>query len=73
MTRRPRHAVKNRPAETTGGIAGLATAIAAIAGASTELVAIVGTAAGLLPAVVTFLVNHGGISGVLGSLWHGGP
>lgn len=60
-----------RPAETTGGLAGLATALAALLGADTLTVAVVGTAAGLLPAAVTLLVAHGGIRGVLRALWRG--
>lgn len=62
---------KTRPAETTGGIFGAATLIAAALGASIEVVAAVGAAAGLLPAVVTYLVTHGGIRGVLRSIWRG--
>lgn len=63
--------VRTRPAETTGGLAAIATAIAALAGASTTLVAVIGTAAGALPIAVTYLVNHGGISGVVRALWRG--
>lgn len=62
---------RTRPAETAGGLVGVATAIVALAGGSLELVAVVGTAAGLVPSVVTFLVDHGGIRGVLRSLWAG--
>lgn len=62
---------RSRPAETTGGLAAIATAVTALAGAPTGVVAVVGTAAGLLPAAVTLLVTNGGIRGVLRTLWHG--
>lgn len=68
---------RSRPAETTGGIGAVATAIVALAGASPEVVGIVGTLAGLLPAVVTLLVTllvtHGGIRGVARAIWGGRP
>lgn len=69
--RKPTAVAASRPAETTGGLAGLATAVAALLGASVETVAIVGTVAGLLPAAVTLLVAHGGVRGVLRGLWAG--
>ena len=53
--------MRRRPAETGGGIAGVACAIAALLGASTELVAVIGTTAGLLPGAVTWLVATGGL------------
>lgn len=59
MMTRPR----SRPAEATGGLAAVVTAIVALAGASTEVVAIVGTLAGLLPSAVTLLVANGGLRG----------
>lgn len=62
----PAKKAQHRPAEVTGGLAALATAITALAGGGVELVTIIGTAAGLLPAVVTYLVSHGGLLGV----WH---
>lgn len=64
-------AAQNRPAEATGGLAALATAIAALAGGSVELVATIGIAAGLLPAIVTYLVGHGGLLGVWREILHG--
>lgn len=60
-----------RPAETTGGLVGLATAITALLGGSVELVAVIGTVAGLVPAVVTYLVLHGGLLGVWRTVWRG--
>lgn len=63
--------MRSRPAETTGGLGALATAIAVALGASTAVVAAAGIAAGLLPAAVTLLVVHGGVRGVLRALWRG--
>lgn len=60
-----------RPAETTGGIAAAATAVAALLGGSTELVAVIGTLAGLLPALVTAVVANGGVRGVIRVIWRG--
>ncbi|MDQ3276264.1 MAG: hypothetical protein M3Q39_14890 [Actinomycetota bacterium] len=62
---------RSRPAETTGGLAGVATAVAALAGAPVEAVAIVGTLAGLLPSAVTLLVSNGGLRGVWRTLRDG--
>ena len=62
-----------RPAEATGGLAALATAIAYAAGASPGVVAIVGTLAGLLPSAVTLLVANGGIRGAWRRLLNGAP
>lgn len=67
----PKSVARSRPAETTGGLAGLATALAALFGADTATVAIVGTIAGLLPSAVTLLVTHGGVRGVLRAVWRG--
>ncbi len=63
--------MRARPAETAGGLAGVATAVAALLGASTEAVAIVGTVAGFAPGLVTWLVGHGGVRGAVGALWRG--
>lgn len=60
-----------RPAETAGGLFGAVTVIAAALGASVEVVAAVGAVAGLLPALVTSLVNHGGLRGLARSIWQG--
>lgn len=65
--------VQHRPAEATGGVGALATAIAAIAGADVEVVAAVGIAAGLLPAVVTYMVDHGGLLGTFRLILRGRP
>ena len=63
--------MKSRPAETTGGLAGVACALAALLGADETTIAVVGTLAGLLPAAVTLLVAYGGVRGVLRALWRG--
>lgn len=55
---------RTRPAETTGGLAAVATALAAVFGADATVIAVVGTLAGTLPAVVTWLVTHGGLAGL---------
>lgn len=60
-----------RPAETGGGLAALATGIAAVAGASTTAVALAGVAAGLMPGTITWLVAHGGLRGACTALWRG--
>jgi hypothetical protein len=63
--------MRSRPAEATGGLAAVITAIVALAGGSTEVVAIVGTLAGMLPSAVTLLVTHGGLRGVWRRLMNG--
>lgn len=62
-----------RPAEAVGSLAAAATAAAALLGADATVVAVVGTSAGVLPAVVTYLVSHGGARGVMRALWRGQP
>jgi hypothetical protein len=58
-----------RPAETAGAIAGTGGIVAAL-GAHNWLALGVGFA-GYVPAGVTFLVTHGGVSGALRTLWKG--
>jgi hypothetical protein len=65
--------VRRRPAESAGLLGVIATAVARYAfHTDADLTATVGMIAGGVPAVVTALVAHGGISGWLGDLWHGG-
>jgi hypothetical protein len=56
--------VKKRPAETAGGIAGAALAIAYLAGTrDPQTLTYVGIVAGFLPAVVTAIIDGGGVFG----------
>ncbi|WP_210492278.1 hypothetical protein [Patulibacter sp. SYSU D01012] len=76
MTARQKRLVKApaaRPAETSGVGGGVATILAYVLGASPEVIAALGVIAGALPAVVTWLVAHGGIRGTLRALWRGTP
>ena len=61
---------KARPAETAGAAAGTGGIIAALAAHNWLAVGL--AAVGYLPAVVTFVVTHGGVSGLLRSVWKGG-
>jgi Na+(H+)/acetate symporter ActP len=61
---------KARPAESVAGVGGLGGLIAALV-ADNQLAAILSAVVGFLPAVVTYLVAHGGIRGVLRTLWGG--
>jgi hypothetical protein len=61
---------KARPAESVAGISGIGGLIAAIV-SDNELAAVLSAVVGFLPAVVTYLVAHGGIRGLLRSLWSG--
>ena len=60
-----------RPAEKAGGLGALASAVSLAAGWPVEVVAACGIAAGLLPGLVTYIVDHGGLRGVIRSLWWG--
>lgn len=60
---------KSRPAETAGGAAGLAGVVAGLL--SGEWQVAVAALAGLLPAVVTFVVANGGLAGVWDLIIHG--
>lgn len=61
--------MKARPAETAGAAAGT---VGLAAGIATHDWLAVGVACiGYVPAIVTWLVNHGGIRGALGALWRG--
>lgn len=57
--------VQARPAETGGGLGAAATFTAYALGFSVETVAAVGVIAGLIPAAVSFVVDNGGVRGVL--------
>lgn len=61
----------SRPAEAAGGVGAAATAIALAFDASTAVVGAVGIVAGLVPAVVTWLVANGGVRGAVRRLWRG--
>lgn len=74
MTARQRaliRAPRTRPAEAVAGGGGLIVVIAALIGAPVEVVAAIAGIAGALPAIVTWLVNHGGIRGVFRAIWTG--
>lgn len=60
---------KARPAETAGALAGTGGVVAAIA--SHNWLAVGLACAGYVPAAATFLVAHGGVRGVVRSLWRG--
>jgi hypothetical protein len=60
---------KARPAETAGAVAGTGGIVAALT--THNWLAFGVACAGYVPAAVTFTVNHGGVSGVLRSLWKG--
>lgn len=63
--------MKSRPAETAGGAGSGVVALAVAVGASRPVVAVVGVLAGLVPALVTLLVNTGGIRGAITLIWKG--
>lgn len=63
--------MRNRPAETAGGLGAAATAVAALLGASTETVAAIGVVAGVLPGGVTWIVKNGGLRGLFWRFWRG--
>lgn len=61
--------IKARPAETAGAAVGTGGIIAALA--EHNWLAFGLACAGYLPAVVTFLVTHGGVRGVARLVWKG--
>jgi hypothetical protein len=64
--------VKGRPAESTAGVGAVALLIAYVLGVTDpQVVACLGAGLGLIPAMVTLLVDGGGISGLLRNLWRG--
>ena len=64
-----RKTVTDRPAESAGAASAVVALAAAIA-AGNELAA-VAALVGLVPAAVTFAVNHGGVRGLARALWRG--
>ena len=58
-----------RPAETVGAAAGTGGIIAALAAHNWLAAAL--AAIGYIPALVTFVVVHGGIKGLFNTLWKG--
>lgn len=60
---------KARPAEATGALAGTGGVVAAVAAHNWLAVGL--ACVGYVPAVVTFVVAHGGIRGVARTLWGG--
>jgi len=60
-----------RPAEHAAVGGGLATVLAATLGADTGTVATVAALSSILPHAVTYILTHGGIKGVVSSLWRG--
>lgn len=62
-------AVKTRPAESVGATGGLAGFVIAVAEHNWTAACI--ALVGFLPAIVTFLVENGGIKGELKSIWKG--
>lgn len=63
--------VRRRPAETTTAVGAVVAAYAIVAGASQELAAALVLTVGVLPALVTGLVDAGGIAGIARKLWRG--
>jgi hypothetical protein len=62
---------KARPAETVGAAAGTGGIVAALA--AHNWLALGLACVGYLPAVVTFTVTHGGLSGLWRLVWKGRP
>ena len=64
--------IKERPSESVGlaggGLGAAVSELLHLSASQTRLILIL---VGALPAVVTYLVTHGGIRGTLGKLWHG--
>lgn len=64
--------MKKRPAETAGGLGGIGLAAAYLAGVrDPQALTYVGIVAGFLPAVVTALIDGGGLFGWARALWRG--
>lgn len=61
--------IKNRPAETAGATLGIAGVVTAIA--TGDAVVAITAASNFVPAVVTFVVEHGGLRGLFLTLWRG--
>jgi hypothetical protein len=68
----PKERVLARPAETAGAGATIGGLVAVIAGVrDTQTLAYIIGGIGLVPAAVTFLVDNGGVRGVVRTLWRG--
>ena len=65
MTNTVKQRVQSRPAETGGGLGAAVTFAAFALGFSVETVTAAGVIAGLVPSVVSFVVDNGGLRGVL--------
>lgn len=64
---------RRRPAETGGGLGSAAVAVAYAAGCSADTIAVVGIVAGLAPSAVSWVVDHGGVRGVVRLVLDGRP
>lgn len=65
-------ALTSRPAETAGAAGAIAGLVARVSGVrDPDTLAYITAGVGLLPAVVTTLVNSGGIRGLARLLWQG--
>ncbi|MGE4425013.1 MAG: hypothetical protein AB7G37_01010 [Solirubrobacteraceae bacterium] len=62
---------RTRPAETAGAAGGLVPIAAALLGADVETVAALAGAAALVPSIVTWVVDHGGLRGLARRIWAG--
>lgn len=63
--------MRNHPAEKTTGVGGLALLLALMLGLDPEIVAPLGVALGLVPYIVTTLVENGGVVGFFRKILHG--
>lgn len=64
--------MKGRPAETAGGVGAIGLLVAFILGVDDpSTVVMLGAAIALLPALVTGLVDGGGVRGWVRKLWRG--
>jgi hypothetical protein len=64
--------MRGRPAESLAGTSSIGLLIAYVLGVDDpDLIVCLGAVVGLVPAVVTLLVDGGGVSGVLRKLWRG--
>lgn len=61
---------KGRPAETITGVGGLGAIVAGVVAHQWPVV--VTGCLGFVPGAVTFVVTHGGLKGMLNSIWKGG-
>jgi hypothetical protein len=63
----------SRPAETAGVGGSVVAAVAYLLGAPVDLVAAIAVIGGTLPAAVTFVVQRGGLVGLIRTILHGPP